>query len=72
MKIIQVLGDDWEGIYTNGKLALEGHSIGTLELLEWLKETGQKITSVAQVEADTEWLNENGSLPRLIEDVVIA
>lgn len=40
MSYILVLLDDWEGLYHNGSLVLEGHSLPTLDLITIL--TGEK------------------------------
>lgn len=41
IKIIQ--GEDWVGLYVDDKLAMEGHSLHTLDLIELL--TGTKVQS---------------------------
>lgn len=56
-------GDDWEGVYINGKLVTEGHHVRIDELLQLLGIDG------GQIYADDAWLAEQGSLPENLEDV---
>ncbi|WBF77752.1 hypothetical protein A73_202 [Escherichia phage A73] len=36
MKIVFFEGEDWEGVYIDGKLALEGHRVDTKEFISYL------------------------------------
>jgi hypothetical protein len=56
-------GCDWEGIYVDGKLVFENHSITAHEALE---HAGVKYKFV---EADGDWLAERGHLPEKLKDV---
>ena len=58
--------DDWEGLYDNGKLVLEGHSIRKEEILEYL---GIKVKIL---EADGDYLYKYGRLPVHLKDVLVA
>ncbi|MBS3648733.1 hypothetical protein KEU06_08835 [Pseudaminobacter sp. 19-2017] len=71
MHIIYVNGDDWVGLYANGKLVMEGHEIQPMELLEWLVGSGQTIAKVESVEPDMDWLADRGSFPNDYADVVL-
>ncbi|GAB9152983.1 hypothetical protein [Bradyrhizobium diazoefficiens] len=61
-------GDDWSGIYVDGQLVTEGHSIRTLEVVEICIE--HKVTVAEGKLVDIPWLNEQGSLPQREEEVV--
>jgi hypothetical protein len=51
--------NDWEGLYIDGKLVIEGHSIS---LLDFARATG---IDLEQVAVSTEWLGETvGNLPK--------
>jgi len=63
-KLIIMRGDDWEGVYYNGKLLYQGHSIRWDEVL---KKLGYNITS--NYIEDDDWENLNWSLSENIEDV---
>lgn len=63
-KITYVDNEDWIGIYVDGRLAYEGHSIASLELLRICR------VNYETFEADEEWLQEIGNFPRKLEDVV--
>lgn len=56
--------DDWIGVYINGELQAEGHSISTVELLEVLGVEHE------QVSVDQEWIEDRGNLPANLADVV--
>jgi hypothetical protein len=62
-QIAFVDGDDWEGLYLNGKLVKEGHNIRTDDLLCYLGFDAEYLY------ADDEWLAEQGRLPENLEDV---
>jgi len=63
-KITFVDGDDWAGLYVDGKLVLESHSLNPESVLEAL---GIKTTSI---QAHLDWLGDMGSLPYDLKDVV--
>lgn len=63
-KITFVKGDDWEGLYINGKLIKEDHSLHVEDVLEAV---GVKVDTL---HADCEWLWDQGSLPDKLDEVV--
>lgn len=63
-KFVYVDGDDWNGLYEDGKLIWQGHSTHPQELLELVG------IDVDFKEADGDWLCERGHLPEELEDVV--
>lgn len=60
-----VYGEDWEGVYIDGKLLEDGHSINPRDLLSNL---GYQIESF---DVNQQWLEDNG-LPKHLENVVRA
>lgn len=58
MKVAIVSGDDWMGLYIDGKLVLEGHSLCLGEVLEAVGIKPETITP------DNEWLENEGNLPK--------
>lgn len=56
-------GDDWVGIYIDGKLVTQGHQINPRELL---KQLGYFVESL---EPDYDWLDGEGYLPEDLKDV---
>lgn len=62
--IVYVMGDDWEGVYIDGKLVNENHSVNWPYVL---KQLGHYV-SVKEV--DYEWLGERGNFPEDISEVV--
>ena len=60
---------DWEGVYVDGQLKCENHTIGTDDLLGCV---GWKLTDLLSMlgivykeqTADGEWLSEQGNLPK--------
>lgn len=63
MNIAFVDGDDWQGLYLDGKLVLENHSLYSIEVLEALK------IKFKYIEADGDWMMENGHLPEKLSQV---
>lgn len=58
-----IQGDDWVGVYIDGKLITQGHQINSRELL---RELGY---FVEFFEPDYDWLDGEGSLPDDLQDV---
>lgn len=66
-----VNGDDWEGLFVDGKLVSEGHSLSIYDLLHTAKTMGP-ITEIVYVEADYMWLEIHGSFPNNLSEVVLS
>jgi hypothetical protein len=56
--------DDWEGLYIDGKIALQAHNLSVYEVLLALDIIPEYIT------CDHEWLGEQTYLPTYLADVV--
>lgn len=75
-QLVHVMGDDWCGLYLNGVLKTEGHSMSFSDIMEVVSEAGS-IDYWTTLEADLDWLADEGSLPpalgevRLIENALI-
>ena len=63
VKVGLVRGDDWEGLYLDGKLVEEGHH---LRLTDVLKHFG---IECEEVWPDDSWLEERGRLPENFDEV---
>lgn len=64
-------GDDWEGLYVDGVLQQEGHSIPAHDILEWIKDFGEvTISEYESREVNLSWLDDRGSLPHYLTEVV--
>ena len=61
MKADYVVAEDWEGIYIDDKLQLEGHSIQTPDAMKLTIEN--EVTELSVYEIDQEYMEELGSLP---------
>lgn len=55
--------DDWEGLYIDGELVLEGHEVRKEEMFEKLG------INYTEVEAAEGWLESIGRLPKKLSDV---
>jgi hypothetical protein len=64
--ITLVYGNDWIGLYRDGILLDEGHSLSPYHILTALGLEMEEKT------ANEDWLEEEGSLPGCLEDVVLA
>ena len=62
-KITFVGADDWEGLYVNDKLVMENHSLDVFKVLNAIG------VDYKYIEADNEWIGEQGSLPLKLKDV---
>ena len=62
-EVVIVNGDDWKGVYIDGKLRYESHSIRPEELLRLLG------INCRDFECDLNWLEEEGNLPENLDDV---
>lgn len=60
-------GDCWIGIYIDGKLAYQDHSISAYELLTLVAHTVVEVHG--KYECSLEWLGKIGCLPENLEDV---
>lgn len=58
---------DWVGVYLNGTLYDEGHSIPVHTWLDLLSEVSEPATM--QFEVDGEWLEDCGNLPEFFSDI---
>lgn len=58
-----VSGDDWHGLYRSGRLIAEGHRIQAQDVLDALG------LPLDYVEADLEWLEKAGGLPKALREV---
>jgi hypothetical protein len=65
MMIVQ--GDDWQGIYIDGKLKTEGHQIELLAGINIAIEN--KVDDADSAWCDLTWLHERGDLPQDLKDV---
>jgi hypothetical protein len=63
MKITIVDGDDWKGLFVDGKCVLQDHRLEVRQVLAALD------IMFSEVEADSEWLAENGQFPEHLDDV---
>jgi hypothetical protein len=57
---------DWEGLFVNGQLVFEGHSISWWQALDALK------IEYETLEADDEWMMDHGSFPNRLSKVKLA
>lgn len=70
MKATLVAAVEWEGVYLDGVLLFEDHSLSAYELFRILgNKSNTPITSFEIVRADDEWLVEHGYLPENLKDV---
>lgn len=68
MKIDFVIGVDWESIYIDGELVIDGRDISAYALLKILQCRGV-VTEFKYHEIDEEYLRIVNRLPRLYKDI---
>lgn len=64
MKIDYVYADDWCGLYVDGKLEYEGHSLDPYHVFVALK------LPFNEFAVNEDWLCDEGRLPENLEDVL--
>jgi len=69
MKLTYVTNEygEWCGVYIDGKLDLEGHSVAVNDWLDYIKMQG--ITEVEEFEVSGEWMEDVGTFPALFVDI---
>jgi len=69
MKITIAMGHDWEGLYIDGQLADEGHSINLRDFVSHIQQRKQPIETAVFRDVDDDWLELQGVFPRDIKEV---
>ena len=62
-----VAGDDWQGLYIDGGLVEENHSIRIIDLLEMLE--GRGVLTFDYHEVNQGYLEDLGNLPDKFDDI---
>lgn len=69
-RIVVAYGDDWQGIYVDGSLLDEGHSLELVPMLKLALGVFNAVPDdVSSRWVDLDWLDNQGSLPSNILDV---
>ena len=68
---VTVYGDDWTGLYLNGKLIKEDHSFDPDTVFSVILENGGIVSAHRVICADAQWLCDRGNLPEDLADVFI-
>jgi hypothetical protein len=63
LEVTIVNGDDWVGLYVNGKIVVQGHSLTPHEIL------GAVDIIPKEINPDMEWLDNIGHLPENLSEV---
>jgi len=66
MRVEILQSDDWEGLYIDGALIIEGHRLPASQVLAVVAPLLRFDTALLQ--ADEEWLEDAGSFPLLLRD----
>ena len=67
--VIYVYADDWAGVYFNGELVDEGHSVHWHYVMGKL--VNKTVLSFKEFEVDNDWMECEGSLPPDFKSVVL-
>lgn len=70
MQVVYAQGDDWNGLFINGKLAMEDHQLKQKDIQAVLKENNALGVEMEFKEVSMEWMWEVGSFPSDISEVV--
>jgi hypothetical protein len=63
IEIVSSSDGDWEGLYLNGELKAEGHSLNLWDVFEAIG------LAAGFREVDSDWLNDRGNLPTGIAEL---
>jgi len=63
--VVIAIGEDWSGVYLEGRLVFEGHS---LRFIDVLRELG---FDVNVIHPDQTWLESIRNLPDNVKDIVV-
>lgn len=69
MKIVLAVADDWQGLYVDGNLKIENHSIKFEDLMVVMVGMGQPVTEFRTIDVNADWLEGMGRLPPCLDDV---
>ena len=71
-RLVLALGDDWEGLYIDGVLLLQGHSLQPIAVLQQALKPAFKLTDddIEQRYVNLTWLEDRGDLPSSLTEVV--
>lgn len=72
MEVVQAMGDDWNGLFINGKLVMEDHHLKMKDVQAAMKAAGALGVEIEFAEVDMDWMWEVGSFPSDISEVVWA
>ena len=76
MELNIVYGDDWQGLYVNNLLLIEGHHLDVFEVLSKLKEEYPEIqladVYISEYWCDNDWLEDESFLPNNFEEVKLS
>lgn len=59
--------EEWEGLYVDGKLVMQDHSLRVHHVLEYLAESGYFVLDGKEVDQET--LNDRGCLPGTLDEL---
>jgi len=60
-KLTLVSSEDWQGLYVDGKLAYENHSVACKDLSYYI--------DLTMINVDDEWMGRKGHLPQHLDDI---
>lgn len=66
--LIYVRGDDWEGLYVNGIIHYQNHSLRVGHVIQIIKEC-DTIEVVYEYDVESHWMEEMGYLPEFFSDI---
>lgn len=70
MRVTHFEGYDWEGVYLDGILVEEGHSVKWQSIIEALMRKGKPITEFDNVVEKGNWLIYEGNLPETLDSLL--
>lgn len=69
MKIVLAVAADWQGLYVDGNLKIENHSIKFADLMVVMVGMGEPVTEFTTIDVNADWLDGMGRLPPCLDEV---
>lgn len=67
--IITVYCDDWEGVYINGEIEYESHSVGSFAWTTIISKYQHFNSDIKSFEVDFDYMSDRGNLPHYFKEL---
>lgn len=68
-KVVFVNSDDWQGMYVDGRLEYENHTISSFDMMNVLGKSADGYSFEEEIVCDQQWIESIGHLPKRLDRV---